>query len=146
MNETTKYLVKGVRSYPPKRSALSLCWFILITTRRWPVLSARYCTAEVLPVPVSPTSNTGSTHATQQATRSSKHAAGRVKAKLSPPAALRSRNMALLQQHSLTSNQEQILYTRNTASVHQILTQGREKEKLRACYNERKFTTVQNTG
>jgi hypothetical protein len=54
--------------------------------------------------------------------------------------------MPLLQQLSLTSSQQQILYSGNTASVHQILMQGREKEKLRARYNERKFTTVQNTG
>lgn len=48
---------------------------------------------DVLPVPVSPTSNTGSFQATQQATRSSKHAAGRVKEKLDPLVALNNRNM-----------------------------------------------------
>jgi hypothetical protein len=48
---------------------------------------------DVLPVPVSPTSNTGSFQATQHATRSSKHAAGRVKEKLDPLVPLNNRNM-----------------------------------------------------
>lgn len=47
---------------------------------------------DVLPVPVSPTSNTGSFQATQHATRSSKHAAGRVKEKLDPLVALNNRH------------------------------------------------------
>ena len=71
---------------------------MLITTRRCPVLSARYWTVDVLPVPVSPTSNTGSFHATQHATRSSKHAAGRVKEKLDPLVALNNINTLLQQQ------------------------------------------------
>ena len=48
---------------------------------------------DVLPVPVSPTSNTGSFQATQHATRSNKQAAGRVNEKLDPLTTLNKRNV-----------------------------------------------------
>lgn len=69
---------------------------------------------DVLPVPVSPTSNTGSFQATQHATRSSKHAAGRVKEKLDPLVALNNRNMlitaAVQQCFAVRSTEQKVIF------------------------------------
>ena len=69
-------------SYPPSRSVLSLCWFMLITLSLCPSCLAKYCTDDVFPVPVSPTNKTGSLLLTQTATSSSKLTDWRVNANL----------------------------------------------------------------
>lgn len=102
------YVFFFLTTHPPKRSAVSLCWFMFTTRRRcpeghgrqrWdgknmfgkqckfrccelssPVTPARCCTVEVLPVPVSPTNRTGSLLATHTATCSSSTEEGRVAA------------------------------------------------------------------
>lgn len=70
-------------TYPPSRSVLSLCWFILITTRWLFVCCASNCSVEVLPVAVSPTNNTGSERDKHTAIFSIRQEAMRVRAKLS---------------------------------------------------------------
>lgn len=46
--------------YPPKKSAVSVCWLQLMTMSVWPRTCAATWHTVVLPVPVSPTSSTGS--------------------------------------------------------------------------------------
>ena len=75
-------LLLYTNTHPPSKSVLSLCWFILMTFNLWPVNSDKYCTVDVLPVPVSPTNNTASFLAMQAATLSTRTRAGLVYAKL----------------------------------------------------------------
>ena len=71
---------------PPSSSDESLCWLRLCTTRLWPSMRASCCTTVVLPVPVSPTSSTGSSIRTHDATRSISARACRVSANVPLPA------------------------------------------------------------
>ena len=68
--------------YPPNKSVLSLCWFMLMTCSVCPSWADRYWTVDVLPTPVSPTRSTGSFWTTHTATRSINTTDWRVKAKL----------------------------------------------------------------
>lgn len=45
---------------PPRKSEVSVCWLQLRMWRRWPLMRAAIWHTVVFPVPVSPTSNTGS--------------------------------------------------------------------------------------
>ncbi len=74
--------LKQFNTNPPSKSVLSLCWFMLMTRRLHPSCWDKYWTEDVFPVPVSPTSKTGSFFVTQTATFSNKDTAWRVKAKL----------------------------------------------------------------
>ena len=66
---------------PPKRSDVSVWVERLSAVRVLPHFIARYCTAVVLPVPVSPTSNVGSDIMTAALICSKRIKEGRVRAK-----------------------------------------------------------------